>query len=239
MAELRAALRSTLESAAAGAMFPDLSCGDLSTRTAPGPAPGVSSHADGTESAGMGADAAARHCAKAVELACSWRHRGATQEEDIEHSTNALADEIVAVAAWCPTPSRMRTLIHSAGSGVPLAAESRRDRDLMLARISPRLDRALKAHPNHPDLAPWLLTASNSGSECRGQGVCIAREDPAAQKFQQSGAASSAGLPDADGNTVPLQGLGPLLLRCSDPMKSDDEALSELLRLVVNARPSR
>jgi hypothetical protein len=154
MAELRAALRSTLESAAAGAMFPGLSCGDLSTRTAPGPAPGVSSHADGTESAGMGADAAARHCAKAVELACSWRHRGATQDEDIEHSTNALADEIVAVAAWCPTPSRMRTLIHSAGSGVPLAAESRRDRDFAAPR--PRVQGASEPPGSCPMAADSL-----------------------------------------------------------------------------------
>ncbi|KAJ1476901.1 hypothetical protein T484DRAFT_1907116 [Baffinella frigidus] len=50
-------------------------------------------------------------CEEAVALACSWRHRGASEEEGFELNAAALADEVVGVAAWCPFPWRLEPVL--------------------------------------------------------------------------------------------------------------------------------
>ena len=50
-------------------------------------------------------------CEEAVALACSWRHRGASEEEGVALNAAALADEVVGVAAWCPFPWRLEPVL--------------------------------------------------------------------------------------------------------------------------------
>ena len=117
MAQLRAAIRSALLRAATGdpsrlysdeGEFARRVLQDISlSSVGQGSSAGVPRDGEGK---GRGVHECSP-CEEAVALACSWRHRGASEEEGVELNAAALADEVVGVAAWCPFPWRLDPIL--------------------------------------------------------------------------------------------------------------------------------